>query len=132
MKHYLEEILELLKNKGYHYFIEDYGYICQDITNDPKLCHATKDNIYQGVNAVDDCTIHILKHDKNLTKENSNAYQNEKGDWIIQKGYEHIGFIRWTNWNDGIERVIDYAIDLDNIIDFGNFAEDWQNRLESL
>ena len=60
MKHLLEEILEAVKNKGYHYYIESEGLILQDITNDPTLCHSSYDDPYQGVNAVDECDIVCL------------------------------------------------------------------------
>ena len=60
IKHLLEEILEETKNKGYHYFIECEGNVLQDITNDPELCHATRDDEYGGVNATDSSDIFIL------------------------------------------------------------------------
>ena len=87
IKHLLEEILEETKNKGYHYFIECEGNVLQDITNDPELCH----------------DIFILKYDKDLPEDEWNSYRNEDGEWVTQKGYKNVSFIRWTNWNDGIQ-----------------------------
>ena len=69
IKHLLEEILEETKNKGYHYFIECEGNVLQDITNDPELCHATRDDEYGGVNATDSSDIFILKYDKDLPED---------------------------------------------------------------
>lgn len=132
MKHLLEEILEAVKNKGYHYYIESGGYLCQDITNDPTLCHSSNDKPYQGVNAVDECDIFILKHRKDLPEEECNAYQNEEGEWITQKDYKNVSFIRWTNFNDGTERVWDYGVILETIIDLDNIMENWEERLNSL
>tara|TARA_Y100001938_G_C8097724_1_gene439271 strand:- start:1691 stop:2092 length:402 start_codon:yes stop_codon:yes gene_type:complete len=132
VRHLLEEILEETKNKGYHYFIECEGNVLQDITNDPELCHATRDDEYAGVNATDSSDIFILKYDKDLPEDEWNSYQNEDGEWVTQKGYKNVSFIRWTNWNDGIERVWDYGLSLEKIIDINNIMEDWEERLNSL
>lgn len=132
VRHLLEEILEETKNKGYHYFIECEGNVLQDITNDPELCHATRDDEYSGVNATDSSDIFILKYDKDLPEDEWNSYQNEDGKWVTQKGYKNVSFIRWTNWNDGIERVWDYGLSLEKIIDINNIMEDWEERLNSL
>tara|TARA_Y100000766_G_C18891521_1_gene598784 strand:- start:1568 stop:1966 length:399 start_codon:yes stop_codon:yes gene_type:complete len=132
MKHLLEEILEALKNKGYHYYIECDGLLLQDITNDPTLCHSSRDNPYQGVNAVDECDIVILKRKKDLPEQECNAYQNEDGEWITQKDFKNISFIRWTNFNDGRERLWDYGVRLETIIDLDELCDDWEERLNRL
>ena len=131
IKHLLEEILEKITGKGYHYFIECEGYVLQDITDDPKLC-TTKDDNYRGVNATDSSDIFILKYDKDLPENESNSYRNEDGEWVTQKGYENVSFIRWTNWNDGVERIWDYSLSLEKIVDIKNIMEDWETKYEQL
>ena len=131
IKHLLEEILEKITGKGYHYFIECEGYVLQDITDDPKLC-TTKDDKYRGVNATDSSDIFILKYDKDLPENESNSYRNENGEWVTQKGYENVSFIRWTNWNDGVERIWDYSLSLEKIVDIKNIMEDWETKYEQL
>ena len=131
IKHLLEEILEKITGKGYHYFIECEGYVLQDITDDPQLC-TTKDDNYRGVNATDSSDIFILKYDKDLPENESNSYRNEDGEWVTQKGYENVSFIRWTNWNDGVERIWDYSLSLEKIVDIKNIMEDWETKYEQL
>jgi hypothetical protein len=132
IKHLLEEILEKITGKGYHYFIECEGYVLQDITNDPELCHATRDDEYGGVNATDSSDIFILKYDKDLPEDESNSYRNEDGEWVTQKGYKNVSFIRWTNWNNSVERIWDYSLSLEKIVDIKNLMEDWEDRYEQL
>ena len=73
-----------------------------------------------------------MKYDKDLPEDESNSYRNEDGEWVTQKGYKNVSFIRWTNWNNSVERIWDYSLSLEKIVDIKNLMEDWEDRYEQL
>ena len=103
IKHLLEEILEETKNKGYHYFIECEGNVLQDITNDPELCHATRDDEYGGVNATDSSDIFILKYDKDLPEDDPLKRKPN-----IDFAKKELNWEPTVNINEGLDKTIKY------------------------
>ena len=91
---------EILKNRNYHYTIECYGDIAVELTRDLSECanHKAGDK-YKGVNAFDECKVYI--YDMSLHDGHRNLDES------------CIGFLGWTNWNDGVEKLYDYSINLE-------------------
>ena len=114
MKPLLVEILEtILRTDGKLAYTIDGTF--EDVlvhpTRDTSLaCNQKEDDKYEGVNAVDDARIEIWEN------------QND----------EYIGFIYWTNLNDGIERVVDYSVALDEKYGLSKTLDDWEKKYELL
>ena len=91
---------EILKNRNYHYKIQCYGDIAVELTRDLGECADQKaGDRYKGVNAFDECTIYI--YDMSLQDEHRDLDEC------------CIGWLGWTNWNDGVEKLYDYSMNLD-------------------
>ena len=91
---------EILKNRNYHYTIECYGDIAVELTRDLSECANQKaGDKYKGVNAFDECKVYI--YDMSLHDGHRNLDES------------CIGFLGWTNWNDGVEKLYDYSTNLD-------------------
>ena len=113
MKPLLVEILEsILRTDGkLAYAIECDGEKLVSLTRDTSLaCNQKEGDKYEGVNAVDEARIEIWEN------------QND----------EYIGFIYWTNLNDGIERVVDYSVALDEKYGLSKTLDDWEKKYELL
>ena len=93
---------EILKNRNYHYTIECYGDIAVELTRDLSECANQKaGDKYKGVNAFDECKVYI--YDMSLHDGHRNLDES------------CIGFLGWTNWNDGVEKLYDYSTNLTSI-----------------
>jgi hypothetical protein len=110
MKPLLVEILEsILRTDGGITFTID----CEEEqlvgqTRDTSLaCNQKEGDEYVGVNAVDEARIEI---------------------W----NWDYIGFIYWTNFNDGVERVCDYSVALDEKYGLDKTLDDWEKKYELL
>ena len=113
MKPLLVEILEsILRTDGkLAYTIECDGEVLVHPTRDTSLaCNQKEDDKYEGVDAVDEARIEIWEN------------QND----------EYIGFIYWTNFNDGAERVSDYSVSLDEKYGLNKILNDWEKKYELL
>ena len=124
VENYLKELLDLIMvDDTYKYSFdldEELSYEEEERFSDTSLCSASLENPYQGVNAVDVCTVRIWKNDL------------------------EVAWLSFDNFNDGSERLSDFCI-----IDSGtlcNFyedrraitkailihAKDWQKRFDLL
>jgi hypothetical protein len=113
MKPLLVEILEsILRTDGkLAYTIECDEEVLVHPTRDTSLaCNQKEDDKYEGVDAVDEARIEIWEN------------QND----------EYIGFIYWTNFNDGVERVSDYSVVLDEKYGLSKTLDDWEKKYELL
>lgn len=90
--------------------IEIEGHVEVKPTRDlTKCCNLKLDDKYIGVNNLDFSDIHILEVDKDSTEEEWNVYYSEEhDDWVKQEYLVHIGALRWTECNTGIEKLYDY------------------------
>ena len=123
MKPLLVEILEsILRTDGkLAYVITCDEEELVSLTRDTSLaCNQKEGDEYEGVNAVDEARIEIWEQG---IKSQITGHQYED---------EYIGFIYWTNFNDGVERVCDYSVALDEKYGLNKTLNDWEKRYELL
>ena len=122
MKPLLVEILEsILRTDGkLAYVITCDEEELVSLTRDTSLaCNQKEGDEYVGVNAVDEARIEIYRMGYEISDH-------------IQEEEEYIGFIYWTNFNNGIERVVDYSVVLDQKYGLQKTYEDWEKKYELL
>ena len=122
MKPLLVEILEsILRTDGkLAYVITCDEEELVSLTRDTSLaCNQKEGDEYEGVNAVDEARIEIYRMGYEISDH-------------IQEEEEYIGFIYWTNFNDGIERVVDYSVVLDEKYGLDKTLNDWEKKYELL
>jgi hypothetical protein len=127
MKPLLVEILEsILRTDGkLAYVITCDEEELVSLTRDTSLaCNQKEGDEYEGVNAVDEARIEIYK----MGYEISGII----GEHHIQEEDDYIGFIYWTNFNDGVERIVDYSVALDEKYDLQKIYKDWEKKYELL
>jgi len=113
MKPLLVEILKsILRTDGkLAYTIECDEEVLVHPTRDTSLaCNQKEGDEYVGVNAVDEARIEIWEN----------------------KDDKYIGFIYWTNFNDGIERVVDYSLVFDPMYKLSTTLDNWEKKYELL
>ena len=118
MKPLLVEILEsILSTDGkLAYVITCDEEELVSFTRDTSLaCNQKEGDEYEGVDAVDEARIEIW-----TWKERESRYE------------DYIGFIYWTNFNEGAERVSDYSVSLDEKYGLNKTLNDWEKRYELL
>ena len=138
IKPYIYRLLEaiLKSNKNYLYMIETEGHVEVEPTRDLiKCCNLKPDDKYIGVNNFDECDIHILEVDKNSTEEQWNEYYSaEHDDYVKQEYLIHVGALRWSNWNTGIEKLWDYLDRNDDVLSkiIDKVSKEFEEELEIL
>ena len=113
MKPLLVEILEsiLRTDEKLAYTIECDEEVLVHPTRDTSLaCNQKEGDEYEGVDAVDEARVEIWEN----------------------KADEYIGFIYWTNFNEGTERVVDYSVSLDEKYGLNKILNDWEKKYELL
>jgi hypothetical protein len=123
MKPLLVEILESILRTGgkLAYVITCDEEELVSLTRDTSLaCNQKEGDEYEGVNAVDEARIEIWEQG---IKSQITGHQYED---------EYIGFIYWTNFNDGVERVSDYSVVLDEKYGLDKTLDDWEKKYELL
>ena len=111
MKHLLVEILDhiLGLDKDLAYEITCDGEDLVALTRDTSLaCNQKDGDKYEGIDAVDEGRIEF------------------------SNGDEYVGFIYWTNFNDGVERVSDYSCRLDDEYGLNRITDKWEKDYERL
>ncbi len=114
MKPLLVEILEsiLRTDEKLAYVITCDEEELVSLTRDTSLaCNQKEGDEYEGVDAVDEARIEIYR-------------KSEEDDYI--------GFIYWTNFNEGTERVVDYSVSLDEKYGLNKILNDWEKKYELL
>ena len=107
VKSYIEPILQEIVEAGYLYAVTYDGEEFSTEATDDVSKGFGKDE-YKGVHAYDDSYILVLNKDESVLPH-------------VKEGW-----IRWTNCNDGIEKVIDYTTNLDEKIGFDSLTEKWE------
>jgi len=122
MKHLLVEILDHILgfDKDLAYEITCDGEDLVALTRDTSLaCNQKDGDKYEGIDAVDEGRIEIFKILE--TKENP-----------AESDHAYVGFIYWTNFNDGVERVSDYSCRLDDRYGLNRITNKWEKDYERL
>ena len=125
MKPLLVEILEsiLRTDEKLAYAITCDGEELVNLTRDTSLaCNQKESDEYVGVNAVDEARIEIYRKEEKL------GGIDIAPDLIfnLSEEDEYIGFIYWTNFNNGVERVSDYSVVLDEKYGLSKTLDDWE------
>ena len=131
MKPLLVEILEsILRTDGKLAYVitcdeEELVSLTRDIS---LACNQKEGDKYEGVDAVDEARIEIYRKEEKL------GGIDIAPDLIFNLSEEddYIGFIYWTNFNDGIERVVDYSVVLDEKYGLDKTLNDWEKKYELL
>ena len=131
MKPLLVEILEsILRTDGkLAYVITCDEEELVSLTRDTSLaCNQKEGDEYEGVDAVDEARIEIYRKEEKL------GGIDIAPDLIFNLSEEddYIGFIYWTNFNDGVERVSDYSVVLDEKYGLDKTLDDWEKKYELL
>jgi len=131
MKPLLVEILEsILRTDGkLAYVITCDEEELVNLTRDTSLaCNQKEGDEYVGVNAVDEARIEIYRKEEKL------GGIDIAPDLIFNLSEEddYIGFIYWTNFNNGVERIVDYSVALDEKYGLQKTYEDWEKKYELL
>mgnify|MGYP003642670099 CR=1 FL=1 len=76
----------------------------------------------------------ILRTDGNLayTIDCEDAVDEARIEIWENQNDEYIGFIYWTNFNDGVERASDYSVVLDEKYGLNKTLDDWEKKYELL
>jgi len=131
MKPLLVEILEsILRTDGKLAYVitcdeEELVSLTRDIS---LACNQKEGDEYEGVDAVDEARIEIYRKEEKL------GGIDIAPDLIFNLSEEddYIGFIYWTNFNDGVERVSDYSVVLDEKYGLDKTLDDWEKKYELL
>ena len=131
MKPLLVEILEsiLRTDEKLAYAITCDEEELVSLTRDTSLaCNQKEGDEYEGVNAVDEARIEIYRKEEKL------GGIDIAPDLIFNLSEEddYIGFIYWTNFNNGVERIVDYSVVLDEKYGLQKTYEDWEKKYELL
>jgi hypothetical protein len=131
MKPLLVEILESILSTD-----EKLAYVitCDEeelvsLTRDTSLaCDQKESDEYVGMSNLDEGRIEIWRKEEKL----GGIDISPELLFNLSEEDEYIGFIYWTNFNDGIERVIDYSVALDEKYGLNKTLNDWEKRYEFL
>ena len=131
MKPLLVEILKsiLRTDEKLAYAITCDGEELVNLTRDTSLaCNQKESDEYVGVNAVDEARIEIYRKEEKL------GGIDIAPDLIfnLSEEDEYIGFIYWTNFNNGVERVSDYSVVLDEKYGLSKTLDNWEKKYELL
>ena len=127
MKPLLVEILESILKTDFSrtsgklaYLIECDGEELVSLTRDTSLaCNQKEGDEYVGVNAVDEARIEIYRMGYEISDH-------------IQEEDDYIGFINWTNFSNGVMRVVNYSVVLDEKYGLDKTLKDWKKKYELL
>ena len=128
MKPLLVEILEsILRTDGkLAYVITCDEEELVSLTRDTSLaCNQKEGDEYEGVDAVDEARIEIYSLGETQKMP-------DLEDCYVEGDHQYIGFIYWTNFNDGVERIVDYSVALDEKYDLQKIYKDWEKKYELL
>ena len=128
MKPLLVEILESILSTD-----EKLAYVitCDEeelvsLTRDTSLaCNQKEGDEYVGVNAVDEARIEIYSLGETQKMP-------DLEDCYVEGDHQYIGFIYWTNFNDGVERVGDYSLVFDPMYKLSTTLDNWEKKYELL
>ncbi len=144
MKGLLQTIVGEAVKKGYYYAIdcrEGYEFTDESFYQHPTqnlnlLCNQKPEDQYIGMDNLDEGHIFFF------TKEQADRLNNAVGKvdfdheiWESEEeeenGSYYEGWILWSNWNEGVERVGDYTCNLDDLIGLRKITDEWEEKLEA-
>ena len=128
MKPLLVEILEsILRTDGkLAYCISCDEDELVSLTRDTSLaCNQKEGDKYEGVDAVDEARIEIYSLGETQKMP-------DLEDCYVEGDHQYIGFIYWTNFNDGVERVSDYSVVLDEKYGLDKTLYYWEKKYDLL
>ena len=144
MKGLLQTIVGEAVKKGYYYAIdcrEGYEFTDESFYQHPTqnlnlLCNQKPEDQYIGMDNLDEGHIFFF------TKEQADRLNNAVGKvdydheiWESEEEEENgsysEGWILWSNWNEGVERVGDYTCNLDDLIGLRKITDEWEEKLEA-
>ena len=131
MKPLLVEILEsILRTDGkLAYVITCDEEELVSLTRDTSLaCDQKESDEYVGMSNLDEGRIEIWRKEEKL----GGIDISPELLFNLSEEDEYIGFIYWTNFNDGIERVCDYSVALDEKYGLNKTLNDWEKKYELL
>ena len=131
MKPLLVEILEsILRTDGkLAYVITCDEEELVSLTRDTSLaCDQKESDEYVGMSNLDEGRIEIWRKEEKL----GGIDISPELLFNLSEEDEYIGFIYWTNFNDGIERVVDYSVVLDEKYGLNKTLDDWEKKYELL
>ena len=109
------------------------GYSCADEyffqhpTQDMRLlCNQKPDDKYVGIHNLDDC--HILF----FSRKEAERINKDVKEGKDTNDYECEAWMYWTNWNDGVERVVDYTTNLNKLIGIDKIMDKWEQQFVEL
>ena len=125
MKPLLVEVLDhiLSQEEKLYYVISCDDEELVAFTRDTSLaCNQKEGDEYEGVNAVDEARIEIYRKKEKL------GGIDIAPDLIFNLSEEddYIGFIYWTNFNDGVERIVDNSCKLDDEYGLNQITKKWE------
>lgn len=131
MKPLLVEILEsiLSTDEKLAYCISGDEEEVVGLTRDTSLACDQKDgDEYVGMSNLDEGRVEIYRKEEKL------GGIDIAPDLIFNLSEEddYIGFIYWTNFNEGTERVVDYSVSLDEKYGLNKILNDWEKKYELL
>lgn len=144
MKGLLQTIVGEAVKKGYYYGIDcqqGYEFTDENFYQHPTqdlnlLCNQKPEDQYIGLDNLDEGYIFFF------TKEQAERLNNAVGKvdydheiWESEEEEENgsysEGWILWSNWNEGVERVGDYTTNLDDLIGLSKITDEWEEKLEA-
>ena len=144
MKGLLQTIVGEAVKSGYYYGIdcgEGYEFTSEYFFQHPTqdldlLCNQKPEDEYVGLDNLDEGDIFFF------TKEQADRLNNAVGKvdfdheiWESEaeeeNGSYYEGWILWSNWNEGVERVGDYTCNLDDLIGLSKITDKWEEKLEA-
>ena len=144
MKGLLQTIVGEAVKKGYYYGIDcqqGYEFTDENFYQHPTqdlnlLCNQKPEDQYIGLDNLDEGYIFFF------TKEQAERLNNAVGKvdydheiWESEEeeenGSYYEGWILWSNWNEGVERVGDYTCNLDKLIGLSKITDEWEEKLEA-
>ena len=128
MKPLLVEILEsILRTDGkLAYCISCDEEELVSLTRDTSLaCDQNESDEYVGMSNLDEGRIEIYSLGETQKMP-------DLEDCYVEGDHQYIGFIYWTNFNDGVERVSDYSVVLDEKYGLDKILDDWEKKYELL
>jgi hypothetical protein len=131
MKPLLVEILEsiLRTDEKLAYCISCDEEELVSLTRDTSLaCDQKEGDEYVGMSNLDEGRIEIWRKEEKL----GGIDISPELLFNLSEEDEYIGFIYWTNFNEGTERVVDYSVALDEKYGLNKTLNDWEKKYELL
>ncbi len=120
----LESILSTEEKLAYAITCDEEELV--NLTRDTSLaCNQKESDEYVGMSNLDEGRIEIWSLGETQKMP-------DLEDCYVEGDHQYIGFIYWTNFNDGVERIVDYSVVLDEKYGLQKTYEDWEKKYELL